>query len=775
MVRAASPTVSETEFDISKSLFQDGSFGSDADSAAEETTGQPKKQTAIEAESEEDEAFIAATQAAANRKNDPKTGKKTGAFQSMGLNTHLLKAIARKGFTVPTPIQRKTIPLIMDRQDVVGMARTGSGKTAAFVIPMIERLKSHSAKVGARAVVLSPSRELALQTLKVIKELGKGTDLRTTLLVGGDSLEEQFGSMASNPDIIIATPGRFEHLKVEMGLELSSVRYVVFDEADRLFEMGFAAQLTEIVHSLPASRQTLLFSATLPKSLVEFARAGLQDPKLVRLDAESKISPGLESVFLTVKRAEKEGALLHILQDIIQMPTGATEAVIKAREREANPGKKLENEIDLFKNAVVVGSPVRDRLERCCEEAGKLLDEDGDLAAMRDVSVKGEKQYLRTRNAASSESVKRAKQIVGQGAMGTNMLFQDGENRGMEQQRLDMLAKVSGFRPQETVFEIGRRGGTNTETADLIRRQRERIENRERKNAARRAAGGQQMTDAPQSSAASFQAAPEDQASAESEDELQLTQPAGANMDEASDSELELTFSAPTESASKGRKKTSGDSWQDSEHFMSYTPTGFNAAEDRGYGVHSGGTSSHFVNVAKDATMDLAQDESSAFKEASKPGMRWDKKKKDYVRRENDEDGSKGQKFIRGESGQKIPASFRSGRFDAWRKANKVERMPRVGELERSGAHYAGGGAAAAAGGKRFKHKQERAPKEADKYRDDYQERKAKVAAAKEKRVGRFADGKGKSELRGVDDVRKVRKMQEKRRDKNARPSRKRT
>ena len=97
--------------------------------------------------------------------------------------------------------------------------------------------------------------------------------------------------MTTNPDIIIATPGRFLHLKVEMGLDLSSVRYICFDEADRLFEMGFAAQLAEILHALPTSRQTLLFSATLPKSLVEFARAGLQDPKLIRLDAESKISP----------------------------------------------------------------------------------------------------------------------------------------------------------------------------------------------------------------------------------------------------------------------------------------------------------------------------------------------------------------------------------------------------------------------------------------------------------------------------------------------------
>ncbi|KAK5746015.1 ATP-dependent RNA helicase dbp10 [Elasticomyces elasticus] len=908
MVRAVSPTFSENEFDISKSLFQDGDFDSDADSSTEQPVKKLKQDVVLDPESEEDEAFIAATQKAANRKNDPKSGKKSGAFQTMGLNTHLLKAITRKGFTVPTPIQRKTVPLILDGQDVVGMARTGSGKTAAFVIPMIEKLKSHSAKVGARAVVLSPSRELALQTLKVIKELGKGTDLRTTLLVGGDSLEEQFSSMASNPDIIIATPGRFEHLKVEMGLELSSVRYVVFDEADRLFEMGFAPQLTEIMASLPASRQTLLFSATLPKSLVEFARAGLQDPKLVRLDAESKISPGLESVFLTVKRAEKEGALLHILQDVIQMPTGSTEAVIKARDEAANPSKKRkrtsdggggrdtpslhstvifaatkhhveylaallkahnyatsyvygsldqtarkmqvqefrsgltnilvvtdvaargldipilanvinydfpsqpkifvhrvgrtaragkagwayslatgqdmpylldlqlflsrklvigrgDKEVDLFKNCVVVGAPVREKLERCCEEAGKLLDEDGDLAAMRDVSIKGEKQYLRTRNAASAESVKRAKQIAGEGAVGTNMLFLNDTDTDVEAQRLEMLAKVSGFRPLETVFEVGRRGGTMTETGEVIRKQRERIEARQRKKNAAKAEEGDHV---PESSAVSFHTAQEEQ---ESDDELELTAPTGVDMEEASDDELELTFTAPDGPASQGRKKRGDSSWQDSEHFMSYTPRDFNAAEDRGYGVHSGGTGSHFVNAAKDATMDLAQDESSAFKEASKPGMRWDKKNKKYVSRANDEDGSKGQKFIRGENGQKIPASFRSGRFDAWRKANKVERLPRVGELEKSGAHYAASGAA---GGKRFKHKQERAPKEADKYRDDYETRKVKVAAAKEKRVGRFKDGKGKSEVRGVEDVRKLRNTQDKRKEKNARPSRKR-
>jgi ATP-dependent RNA helicase DDX54/DBP10 len=224
------------------------------------------------------------------------------------------------------------------------MARTGSGKTAAFVIPMIERLRAHSARVGARALILSPSRELALQTLKVVREFGKGTDLKCVLLVGGDSLEEQFSSMASNPDIIIATPGRFLHLKVEMHLDLSSIRYVVFDEADRLFEMGFAAQLTEILHALPTSRQTLLFSATLPSSLVEFARAGLQDPSLVRLDAESKVSPDLQSVFFSVKGGEKEGALLHILHDVIKMPTGLPEGVTEQYDEKPSKKRKRDGE-----------------------------------------------------------------------------------------------------------------------------------------------------------------------------------------------------------------------------------------------------------------------------------------------------------------------------------------------------------------------------------------------------------------------------------------------
>jgi len=223
-----------------------------------------------------------------------KKRKKSGGFQSMGLSFPVFKGIMKKGYRLPTPIQRKTIPLIMDGKDVVAMARTGSGKTAAFLIPMFERFKAHSAKVGARGLILSPTRELALQTLKFTKELGRFTGLKASVILGGDRMEDQFEALHGNPDIIIATPGRFLHVMMEMDLKLASVEYVVFDEADRLFELGFSQQLHEILHRLPDSRQTLLFSATLPRLLVDFTKAGLTDPVLLRLDVESKLSDQLK-------------------------------------------------------------------------------------------------------------------------------------------------------------------------------------------------------------------------------------------------------------------------------------------------------------------------------------------------------------------------------------------------------------------------------------------------------------------------------------------------
>ncbi|XP_048198863.1 ATP-dependent RNA helicase DDX54 [Perognathus longimembris pacificus] len=247
-----------------------------------------------------------------------KKKKKSGGFQSMGLSYPVFKGVMKKGYKVPTPIQRKTIPVILDGKDVVAMARTGSGKTACFLLPMFERLKARSAQTGARALILSPTRELALQTMKFTKELGKFTGLKTALILGGDKMEDQFAALHENPDIIIATPGRLVHVAVEMNLKLQSVEYVVFDEADRLFEMGFAEQLQEILSRLPGGHQTVLFSATLPKLLVEFARAGLTEPVLIRLDVDAKLNEQLKTSFLLVREDTKAAVLLYLLRNVVR-------------------------------------------------------------------------------------------------------------------------------------------------------------------------------------------------------------------------------------------------------------------------------------------------------------------------------------------------------------------------------------------------------------------------------------------------------------------------
>ncbi|GMH34370.1 hypothetical protein BSKO_02204 [Bryopsis sp. KO-2023] len=244
---------------------------------------------------------------------------KPGSFGSMGLSDQMLHNVhKRMKYNLPTPIQRKTIPLILEGLDVVGMARTGSGKTAAFVIPMLEKLREHSNKVGARAVIVSPTRELSLQTFSVVQKLSYGMNLRTAVLVGGDSMTEQFKQLAANPDTLIATPGRLGHIIVEVkDFSLRSVEYAVFDEADRLFEMGFSEQIRQITAAMGENRQTLLFSATLPKQLAEFTMSGLHDPEVVRLDTDVKISPELKVLFFTVRIEDKPAALLHLLREVL--------------------------------------------------------------------------------------------------------------------------------------------------------------------------------------------------------------------------------------------------------------------------------------------------------------------------------------------------------------------------------------------------------------------------------------------------------------------------
>jgi ATP-dependent RNA helicase DDX54/DBP10 len=248
-------------------------------------------------------------------KNGGKIG--AGGFQALGLSGKLLQAILRKGYRVPTPIQRKVIPDAILGKDIVAMARTGSGKSAAFLIPLIQKLNNHSRVYGVRAIVVSPTRELALQTSKFLADFARFTDLRQAVILGGESLEEQFNLISNNPDIIIATPGRLVHILDMTKLSLQKVEFVVFDEADQLFEMGLFDQVMELVKALPESRQTLLISATLPQALVEFSKVGLHNPSVIRLDVENSLSELLNLSFIVVRQEEKVAMLMHILRNQI--------------------------------------------------------------------------------------------------------------------------------------------------------------------------------------------------------------------------------------------------------------------------------------------------------------------------------------------------------------------------------------------------------------------------------------------------------------------------
>lgn len=261
----------------------------------------------------------------------PEKGGKSSGFSALGLSANLVKAILKKGYKQPTPIQRKCIPLILGGKDLIGMARTGSGKTAAFVLPLLQTLRLHSAKTGIRALILAPNRELALQTLKFTQQMAKFTDLRVAALIGGDGLEEQFASLASNPDIVVATPGRLLHVCVEANISLKTVSVVVWDEADRLLEdPSMGEQLKDIMARCPASKQTALFSATIPSALAEFARVGLNDVTVVKLDNESKLSPDLKTVFLSIKSEDREANLLNILMNQVKITTAKPMTVIFA-------------------------------------------------------------------------------------------------------------------------------------------------------------------------------------------------------------------------------------------------------------------------------------------------------------------------------------------------------------------------------------------------------------------------------------------------------------
>ncbi len=237
------------------------------------------------------------------------------SFESLGLSAPVLQAVADKGYTTPTPIQEKAIPIVLMGRDVLGCAQTGTGKTASFVLPMIDILSQGRAKARMpRTLILEPTRELAAQVAENFETYGKHNKLNMALLIGGVSFPDQERALERGVDVLIATPGRLLDHFERGGILLNDVKILVIDEADRMLDMGFIPDVERIVATLPTLRQTLFFSATMPPEIKRLADRFLSNPKEVTVSPPASASNTIVQGLIVVPEDDKRDALLALIK-----------------------------------------------------------------------------------------------------------------------------------------------------------------------------------------------------------------------------------------------------------------------------------------------------------------------------------------------------------------------------------------------------------------------------------------------------------------------------
>ncbi|WP_276388366.1 DEAD/DEAH box helicase [Eudoraea chungangensis] len=240
-------------------------------------------------------------------------------FEDLKLNPSILKALKDQNYSTPTDIQEKSIPLVLNKQDVLGSAQTGTGKTAAFAIPIIQlmnnREERQSGRRKIRALIITPTRELAIQIGESFNAYGKYTNLKSTVIFGGVSQGAQTRILRSGVDILIATPGRLLDLMNQGFISLDDVRYFVLDEADRMLDMGFINDINKILAKLPKRKQSLFFSATMPKKILELSNKILVNPRKVAVNAVSSTAETIKQYVYTTNQSNKNELLLHILEN----------------------------------------------------------------------------------------------------------------------------------------------------------------------------------------------------------------------------------------------------------------------------------------------------------------------------------------------------------------------------------------------------------------------------------------------------------------------------
>ena len=240
-------------------------------------------------------------------------------FDSLGLKPQILSALKEQGYTQPTPIQAQSIPVLLDGFDLLGTAQTGTGKTAAFTIPIIEHLLDAPTerKRSIKALVVTPTRELALQVAENAKRYSSGTSLRTAVIFGGVGANPQIDQLKRGVDILVATPGRLLDLQGQGFIDLRNLTHFVLDEADQMLDMGFIHDIKKLLRLLPSKRQSLFFSATMPKTIMELSGQILKpNYKQVRIAVEKPTAERVSQCVYYVSKGEKPSLLIHLLEEL---------------------------------------------------------------------------------------------------------------------------------------------------------------------------------------------------------------------------------------------------------------------------------------------------------------------------------------------------------------------------------------------------------------------------------------------------------------------------
>lgn len=238
------------------------------------------------------------------------------SFSELGLHADLLRAVTAQGYTEPTPIQRQAIPVVLEGRDMLASAQTGTGKTAGFTLPMLQRLTAgpRPGKRQVRALVLTPTRELAAQVGESVSTYGQHLALRSHIIFGGVGQQPQIDALKAGLDVLIATPGRLLDLHQQGHVDLSAVEILVLDEADRMLDMGFIHDIKRLLRLVPKKRQNLLFSATFSNEIQALAQQLLDNPAMIEVAPRNATAEKIEQAIYRVDREKKRELLAHLIQ-----------------------------------------------------------------------------------------------------------------------------------------------------------------------------------------------------------------------------------------------------------------------------------------------------------------------------------------------------------------------------------------------------------------------------------------------------------------------------